>query len=153
MEIDGQKFVDGATGANNPVYEVWTEASFLWRESDDFSLEKNLKCLVSIGTGMPSLRLFGDSISDIATILLAIATDTERKGETFHKQYDNLFRTGIAFRFNVLQGLEGIGLEESAKQGDIMACTKRYIAIQSVLDSMKRCATNLRHRESMSMFT
>jgi hypothetical protein len=38
--------VDGATGANNPVREMWDQAQ----------LKGKVKCLVSIGTGVPSLE-------------------------------------------------------------------------------------------------
>jgi predicted acylesterase/phospholipase RssA len=50
-----QGFVDGATGANNPVYELWNEAQDIWPSK---SLEDKIKCLVSIGTGVPSLTPF-----------------------------------------------------------------------------------------------
>ena len=44
----GEEFVDGATGANNPIVELWNQAQDLWPGK----LEDNLKCLVSIDTGV-----------------------------------------------------------------------------------------------------
>src|SRR5436190_717198 len=57
-----ESFVDGATGANNPVYEVWNEAQDMWPSG---SLEDKIKCLVSIGTGVPSLTPFKDDLIGI----------------------------------------------------------------------------------------
>jgi len=62
-----ESFVDGATGANNPVYEVWNEAQDIWPSS---SLEDKVKCLVSIGTGVPSLTPFKDDLIGIGQSLL-----------------------------------------------------------------------------------
>ena len=55
----GQSFVGGAIGANKPVYEVWNEAEDIWPSG---SLEDKIKCLVSIGTGAPSLTPFKDDL-------------------------------------------------------------------------------------------
>jgi hypothetical protein len=52
-----EEFVDGELGANNPVYAVWSQARDLW--SGD-RLQEKLRCLVSIGTGLPSLKPFRD---------------------------------------------------------------------------------------------
>ena len=46
-----EEFVDGAVGANNPVAKLWNEAKSVW---SDQALEGNIKCLISIGTGVPS---------------------------------------------------------------------------------------------------
>ncbi|KAF2022547.1 FabD/lysophospholipase-like protein, partial [Setomelanomma holmii] len=43
----GEELVDGATGANNPVREVWDQAQLAWGPEP---LEGRVKCLVSIGT-------------------------------------------------------------------------------------------------------
>ena len=53
-----EEFVDGATWANNPV------------------LEGKVKCVVSIGTRVPSLKAFKDDVLNISQTLAAIATET-----------------------------------------------------------------------------
>jgi predicted acylesterase/phospholipase RssA len=53
----GEEFVDGATGANNPVPQLWDQARQLGRPE---LFEGQVKCLVSIGTGIPSLTPFKD---------------------------------------------------------------------------------------------
>jgi hypothetical protein len=71
----GEEFVDGATGANNPVREVWDQAQLAWGPEP---LEGKVKCLVSIGTGVLSLKPFKDDVLHIGKTLVAIATETER---------------------------------------------------------------------------
>lgn len=124
----------------------------MWKaqEGPTFRIEDNLQCVVSIGTGIPSLKPFGSNVQDVAAALLAIATSTERVAEDFHRRNDTWFNEKRAFRFNVVQGLQDIGLEEASKQGEILAMTKKYIATQRVLEQMKECAQNLRQRECMT---
>lgn len=151
MTIGSETFVDGATGANNPIQELIIEANNLWnKKRPSWRIEDNLQCVVSVGTGIPSLMPFGDKLWDVPQTLLAIATDTERTAEKWQRSHDTLFREKRAFRFNVISGLENIGLEDAKRQGEILAATKRYIALQNVLDQMNDCAANLQTRQCMS---
>src|SRR5436190_15823376 len=100
IEIADERFADGATSANNPVNEVLIEATCLWggkNSQEDWSLEDNLKCLVSIGTGKPSMKPFGGNLINIGKALLAIATDTEKAAESFRRRHDPLFKSSRAF--------------------------------------------------------
>jgi len=146
----GEEFVDGAAGSNNPVRELWTEAMDMWPVR---ALEGNIKCLVSIGTGQPSLNPFGDTLLDIAKTLTEIATDTERTAEVFLREHQDLARRKCYFRFNVEKGLEDIGLEDSKQRNVIAAATRRYIVSQVVHEHMKTCAENLSTRECASQFS
>lgn len=140
-------FVDGATGANNPVYEVWNEAQDMWPSG---SLEDNVKCLVSIGTGVPSLKPFSDDLVGIGKSLLAIATETEKTAERFCRDKSGLDDKGCYYRFNVLRGLEDIGLEDAKRKNAIVAATDRYIESQAVYKRMRACANNLAERQCRS---
>lgn len=131
-----ESFVDGAIGANNPVYEVWNEAQDIW-PSD--SSKVNDRCLVSIGTGVPSLKPFGNTLISVGQILLTIATETEKTAERFLLDKSKLDETGRYYRFNVL-GLGDIGLEESNRKSQIIAATDMYIASQAVYRQMKAFA-------------
>ncbi|KAK3325058.1 acyl transferase/acyl hydrolase/lysophospholipase [Apodospora peruviana] len=126
IEIGNEEFVDGATPANNPITEVWSEAYDLFSDSGDSSwdLEENISCLVSIGTGVPNPRPFGDDPLRIGAKLVKIATDTEKKAEDFAKHHPRLCKEGHYFRFNVRKGLENIGLEEEAKYMEIISSTR-----------------------------
>ena len=135
-----EEFVDGATGANNPVQELWNEAKFVW---SDNNLESSIQCLVSIGTGLPSLKPFGSSLIEIGKTLVEMATETERTAEKFHRGHSELDDGDRYFRFNVLRGLEGIGLEDASQKNVIMAATSRYMESEAIVKQMKRCGKNL----------
>lgn len=143
-----EEFVDGAVGANNPVVQLWNEAQYMWSGE---ALEGNIKCLVSIGTGVPSLDSYGSSLFEIAKTLKDIATDTEKTAESFHRAHSGLDDGNRYFRFNVPHGLESIGLEDAAQKNKIMAATTRYVALESVMNQMKLCGNNLSTRECTSM--
>jgi hypothetical protein len=102
-------FVDGATGANNPVGEVWNQAKDMWPHEP---FETSVKCLVSIGTGVPSLKPFGKNLLEVGQAFFAIATETEKTAERFARHNSRLGNEGRYFRFNVIRGLEDIELEE-----------------------------------------
>ena len=140
----GEEFVDGATGANNPVWEVWSQVQMVWGQQ---SVEGRIKCLVSIGTGIPSLKPFRDDVFHIGETLVAIATETEQTAEKFRRDKMHLDNTGRYYRFNVAHGLEEIGLEESKKRKEIAAATRRYVGSQDVLKQMQACAGNVSGRE------
>ncbi len=152
IEIGDEEFVDGATRTNNPINSIWTEAFDTWRDGDDWRLEENVKCLVSIGTGIPSLKPFGDDLVNIGKTLLAIATDTEALAEDFQRHHTNLYKEHRYFRFNVLRGLENIGLEEAAKKKEIRAATRDYIQTETVFNQLEACALNLNERECASLY-
>ena len=139
-----EEFVDGATGANNPVVELWNQAQLMWGPDP---LEGKVQCLVSIGTGIPSLKPFRDDLLHIGETLVAIATETEQTAERFRRDKAYLDNSNRYFRFNVVRGLEDIGLEESTKRKEIAAATRRYVASQDVFKQMQACAGNLASRE------
>jgi predicted acylesterase/phospholipase RssA len=139
----GEEFVDGATGANNPVREMWDQAQVAWGPEP---LEGRVKCLVSIGTGVPSLKPFKDDVLHIGATLVAIATETEQTAERFKRERPLLDSTGRYYRFNVNRGLENIGLEEAKKKNEIAAATRRYIAMQAVHTQLQACACSTASR-------
>ncbi|SPQ22632.1 1f99ae8a-4da0-4fc0-93be-a6c3ebe73771 [Thermothielavioides terrestris] len=138
-----QEFVDGAFGANNPVYELWNQAKDLWGDQ----LRGNLRCLVSIGTGLAALQPVRDDVLGISATLKAITTETEKTAEQFRRDKSDLDDEGRYYRFNVDRGLEEIGLEESTKKKEIAAATQRYLESQAVFKQMKACANNIAGRE------
>ncbi|KAJ4323146.1 hypothetical protein N0V94_002032 [Neodidymelliopsis sp. IMI 364377] len=136
----GEEFVDGATGANNPVREIWDQAQLAWGPEP---LEGRVKCLVSIGTGVPSLKPFKDDLLNIGQTLVATATETEKTAEQFRRERPVLDSTGRYYRFNVDRGLEDIGLEEAKKVKEMAAATRAYILTQAVHKQMQACAGNV----------
>lgn len=145
IEIGDEEFVDGATPANNPVVELWSEASDMFLKSEDFSLtlEDELSCLVSIGTCIPALKPFGDDPVRIGKRLVEIATDTEKRAQDFVKHHPVLLRSNRYFRFNVSKGLENVQLEEEAKRKEIVSATRDYIQRQEVFTMLQTCSSKL----------
>jgi len=123
---------------------VWNKAQDIWPFG---SLEDKIKCLVSIGTGVPSLTPFKDNIIGIGQSLLAIATETKKTAERFSRDKSRLDDTGRYYRFNVLRGLEDVGLEDLKQRNAIIAATDQYIKLQAVFKQMKACADNISGRE------
>ena len=96
---------------------------------------------------MPSLKPFRDDVLHIGETLIAIATEMEQTAERFRHERPLLDSTGRYYRFNVLRGLEDIGLEEAAKVKEMAAATRRYIISQEVHKQMQACAGNMAGRE------
>lgn len=153
IKIRDESFVDGATPANNPINELWTEAydTFGVRNNDNWRLEDNILCLVSIGTGMPSVKPFGDNLKSVGQALLAIAIDTEKCAENFQRHHLPLAKQHRYCRFNVLRGLEDVGLEDASKIDRIIGATRRYIQTQNVFEQFEACSERLRERDSRSI--
>lgn len=140
----GEEFVDGATGASNPVREVWDQAQLAWGPEP---LDGRVKSMVSIGTGVPSLKAFKDDVLHIGATLVAMVTETEQTAERFQRDRPLLDSTGRYYRFNVVRGLEDIGLEEAAKIKEMAAATRRYISSQEVYKQIQACAGSIAGRE------
>jgi hypothetical protein len=131
---DGEEFFDEAIGANNPMCEVWDQAQLAWGPE---LLEGWVKYVLSIGTG----------VLHIGETLVAIATETEVTAERFRRERALLNNTWRYYRFNVVRGLEDIGLDEAKKVKDMEAVTRRYIASQEVHRQMQACAGSIASRE------
>ena len=104
--------------------ELWNQTQLMW-ESD--LLEDNVQCLVSIGTGILSLKPFRDDLLHISETLVTIATETEQTAERFRRDKAYLDSSNWYFRFNVVRGLKNIRLEDLTKRKEIAAATRRYV--------------------------
>ncbi|KAH0541605.1 hypothetical protein FGG08_003953 [Glutinoglossum americanum] len=127
VEIGRQRFIDGATGFNNPVEVVLDEAKSIWPDAIS-----RIQCIVSIGTGMPNLKDFGDNLKEVVDTLKAISTETEETEKRFFKYHKTLGVSDRYFRYNVQHGLGDIGLDEHKKAAQIEAATERYLQIPQI---------------------
>ena len=134
-------FVDGATGTNNPVGEVWDQPKDLWSLD---RVEGHLECLVSIATGVPGFKPFGRHLREISATLLLIATKTEKTAEKFARRMPSIEDKGKCYRFNILTGLEAIGLEDSSKKQAIIAARGQYLEFRAVHNQLRQCVVALR---------
>jgi len=118
---------------------LWNQAEDIW---DADQLQNKLSCLMSIGTGVPTLLPVRDDALGIWATLKDLATETEKTAEKFRRDKSSLDDEGRYHRFNVQHGLENIGLEESRRKNEIAAATGRYITSQAVYKRMKLCVEN-----------
>ncbi|KAK2736278.1 hypothetical protein FQN57_000808 [Myotisia sp. PD_48] len=147
ISFDGlrEDFVDGATGANNPIQEVWGEASEIW---DFETLKYNLNCLVSIGTGISSIEPFKTGLLEIGQTLARISTATEETAESFKRAHPDIDSSGRYFRFNVSNGLQEIGLEDASQKDQIGAVTRKYMESRDTIKLMQSCVSFMSEKEN-----
>lgn len=130
---------DGAFRANNPIQELISEIE------SEFS-DWRITCIVSIGTGVHADEKFGRSLSSIAKSCSKIATDTEELHRQFKEREckpDGRFRAKY-FRFNVSQGLQGVGLEEWKEMESMWS--KTYAYMRDIREELDNCVNCLRER-------
>jgi hypothetical protein len=129
-----EKFIDGAVRSNNPIDELWNEAQDVWGAP----LDTQIKCIISIGTGRPSVEPYGDSLFAVAESIRKIATDTESTAESFNQRHGTLYDEGIYYRLNVDRGLERVGLDESSAMATIFGTTVEYLTSQVVVSRLEK---------------
>ncbi|KAK4918384.1 hypothetical protein LTR49_013776 [Elasticomyces elasticus] len=153
IEINGEEFADGATGANNPIQNVWAEARDIWTPQHDatWRLEDNILCFVSIGMGVPSLKPFNDSnVLAMGKTLVDIAIDCQKAAEDFQRDHPGMCRENRFYRFDVDRGLGDIGLEEADKVKEIRAATRLYVQLERVHTDLEACSEKLKEREKVN---
>ena len=135
-----EKYDDGAEVMENATSEVWSEAQCIWPWAP---LEAKINCLLSIGTGIPSLGTF---TNDLVSIALNLPTITSEPGEI--PERFRLKETGSYYRFNVIAGIEHIRLDRLGVTDDITAATDRYIDSWIVFAQLKACGKRLSEKSS-----
>lgn len=140
--------MDGGLGANNPVEQLWNEAQRIWCEDERAELGEMLKCLVSIGTGNPGLKPISyGPWKFFSETLVGLVTETEKTAKLFIERHQRLYETKRYFRFNVQQGLQGIGLAEYKKDSLIASATVYYMNGQETRSAARECAMNLKQKQ------
>jgi hypothetical protein len=143
----GRKFVDAGLGANNPAEQIWNEAQNIWCSGEQ-ELQQLLKCFVSIGTGNPGTKPIAEGVFKFfSETLVNIATQTEETAKVFIDRHRYLYERKRYFRFNVEQGLQGVGLEEYEKGALIDAATANYMDSQQTKSVVQACVSNLKLKE------
>ena len=132
------KYVDGGLNYNNPVRSLFDEAKHVWGKS-----RREIKCIISIGTGVPPLKATGDTGKQILESLIAIATDTQRTADEFADEIEHLPESTKVeyFRLNVDRGLETIKIEEWKDFDMLTGATSWYL--NSHKADLDRCANAL----------
>ena len=130
IDIDGEPFVDGGLGRNNPIKQVLQEAEIIFPD-------QHLACIVSIGTGqaetisIPTPRWFQRAIPlHVVDAIRSICTDCEESAQDATRRFEHT--PGVYFRFNVEQGLQKVRLEEWRRLNEVRAHTRQYIQMANV---------------------
>ncbi|KAL4989582.1 acyl transferase/acyl hydrolase/lysophospholipase [Aspergillus falconensis] len=141
-----RRFTDSSAQANNPVREVWIEAKNVWRLT---TLESQLRCLVSIGTGLHTIkRGSGRKTSGVGGVFgfaksAEVAVDPEVETNKFMQEHSELDDEGRLFRFDVPNGLAEIGLDAVDEMETIVDATQDYLAKELVYKQVRRCGKAL----------
>ncbi|THY56482.1 FabD/lysophospholipase-like protein [Aureobasidium pullulans] len=143
VNIGKRSFADGAFGANNPVDEVEGEATNIW-SPEMRELQPLVKCFISIGTGNPGIQAFEDGVPKfLGGTVPQIATETEATDRKFIARWARHFDEKRYFRFNVEQGLQGVGLAEYEMEGAIQAASEAYLTHTGQKSRVRDCVGNL----------
>jgi hypothetical protein len=90
------------------------------------------------------IKFLGETVVQIATE----TTNTEKK---FIARWAQHFDEKRYFRFDVDQGLQGIGLDEYKKKGAIESATEGYLNHTARKFQVRDCIQNLRLKQSVYM--
>jgi hypothetical protein len=114
-------YVDGGLGYNNPILPLMDEARHIWPNRD-------IGCIVSVGSGMLESKDIGSSLIPLFGSLKAIATDSEKVADEFREDIraKHGVNQRVYFRLNVQHGLEQVGLEEWRETERIFVATQNY---------------------------
>ncbi|RYP25003.1 hypothetical protein DL765_000231 [Monosporascus sp. GIB2] len=117
------EFLDGATRANNPINDLWVEA----KEAFGPDFASRVQCVVSIGNGESNHINFGRKALEAVQALKELTIETKRAHIEFNRNHPELGATNRYYRFNVVHGLERVGLEEADKRDVIAGITMAYL--------------------------
>jgi predicted acylesterase/phospholipase RssA len=146
VTIQGLCYADGAFQANNPVFLLSDEARELWvnpfnNERQD--LQSQVGCILSIGTGEPGVHTIGATLPDLLKTLNRLVSKTTEISKNFMDEWTEPRKEGRAFRLNVQQGLDDVGLAEFNASGKIMQRTENYLEQPETKDVFIKCVQSL----------
>lgn len=146
VQIGNRTFSDGALGANNPCEQVEEEAADIWC-ADTADLKPLVKCFISIGTGKQATEAMEKNLFKfLGKTVVSIATETENTEKAFIARWRKHFDEDRYFRFNVEQGLQGIGLAEYQQAGAIESATLSYLTNIQQRFRVRDCVENLKKK-------
>ncbi|KAF7629457.1 acyl transferase/acyl hydrolase/lysophospholipase [Aspergillus flavus] len=136
----GRRFHDSSLEANNPMREVWIEARGVWPAG---TLENQLKCMVSIGTGEPSIKRSRRRLFGLVKGADVDAVDPEIDTNRFIQEHTELDDENRLFRFDVPNGLGEIDLDSIEEMETIVDATQDYLEKELVYKQIRRCGRAL----------
>jgi len=99
--------------------------------------------MLSLGTGQAPGKSFGPKLTSIIDALSKLATDTQKKANSFRAEHQSMVTQQRLFRFDVTHGLADVGLEEYKALNVIADATQHYLDSQEIAEERRRCAVSL----------
>ncbi|RAO68141.1 uncharacterized protein BHQ10_004153 [Talaromyces amestolkiae] len=110
-------------------------------------LKPLVKCFISIGTGKQATEAMEKNLFKfLGKTVVSIATETENTEKAFIARWRKHFDEDRYFRFNVEQGLQGIGLAEYQQAGAIESATLSYLTNIQQRFRVRDCVENLKKK-------
>jgi hypothetical protein len=141
---NGIIFRDGGLQNNNPIFALIDEVKI------EFG-ERETSVIVSLGTGVSKSIDLGKGLISVAKACSQIALDTEAQADRFVETYCDVagkYRDKY-FRFDVPNGLQGVGLEEWKKYDTMSANTLDHLRKAGQRERLNACAEIIRHSLNM----
>lgn len=136
-------------GFNNPARLVIGEAAKIWRDEDDRFDRNRIGCLVSLGTGYPTVarletgRLQNEILSrvgipaDAIKVMQSIITNTQPVANQLRDDLSD----DVYFRFNVEQGLQAVELFDWEDLEIVRVDTSNYLLQRE--NDVDRCTRSM----------
>src|ERR1700722_1351836 len=128
---------DGALGGhNNPAKLAIDESRDIWPN-------RQLGCLLSVGTGKLDVVSVSGNLASIAEACAKLQTSCEAIDNEIYKEFTRSGNPPLYFRFSVDRGLGSILLNEWEKEQEITAITEAYLNLNFQADQASRCVRAL----------
>ncbi|KAF9892053.1 hypothetical protein FE257_002459 [Aspergillus nanangensis] len=121
----GRCFHDSSIETNNPMRDLWIEAKAIWPSG---TLESQLRCMVSIGAGAPSMKRLSRRFFGLVKTMPERTSDTDAETNKFVKEHSDLHDQNRLFRFEVPNGMADIRPEDCDELTPIVEATVDYLA-------------------------
>ncbi|RDL36731.1 uncharacterized protein BP5553_06083 [Venustampulla echinocandica] len=139
---NGATLRDGALLNNNPILQLMDELNV------EFPGQK-IACVVSVGTGVGQTKVLGKTLISVAKACASIATDANATAQQFKRSFASESQPlhDRYFRFEVEQGLQGLGVEEWKQMNLIFGVANAYLDDRR--EELKDCVTILQESTPM----
>jgi hypothetical protein len=151
VSIGNRQYMDSSLVSGNPVDQVEEEAVNIWAPNTG-DLKPLINCFVSIGTGIIGKKALEDSVTktlhaSLMASKMAMTADVESTAENFTRRWAKQHDLKRYFRFNVIHGLQDVGLAEYKEQGLIEVATYEYLQNLAVRYPVRDCVRSLQQKQ------
>jgi hypothetical protein len=112
-------------------------------ESKDIWPNRQLGCLLSVGTGKPDITAVKGNLASIAEACVKLHTSCEAVDDEVYKEFTRPGDAHPYFRFSVDRGLANVVLDEWEKEEEMTAITEAYLKYSVQADRARHCVQAL----------